>query len=126
MKLTYTSVFSYLRVATAVTLMSAAAALAFVAAKTSDPLLSGKSGVKREASPVRSNAFANNFRRLHHGAFETSLAAVKGEGEPESIDGAAQWDYDNRAYPATSIGVAQQLAAANAAKAIAKLPGGKN
>jgi hypothetical protein len=100
--------------------------MAFVAANNSSPLLSGKSGVKREASPVRSKAFANNFRRLHHGAFETSLAAVKGEGEPESIDGAAQWDYDNRAYPATSIGVAQQLAAANAAKAIAKLPGGKN
>ena len=118
-------ILSFLRFGSGVTLISAAAAMAFVAANNSSPLLSGKSGVKREASSVRSKDFANNFRRLHHGAFETSLAAVKGGGEPESIDGAAQWDYDNRAYPATSIGVAQQLAAANAAKAIAKLPGGK-
>ena len=98
-------ILSFLRFGSGVTLISAAAAMAFVAANNSSPLLSGKSGVKREASSVRSKDFANNFRRLHHGAFETSLAAVKGGGEPESIDGAAQEDYDNRAYPATSIGV---------------------
>ena len=98
------------RIATAVTLISAAAAMAFVAAKPS----------ASHAKPSTSH-----FWTLHRGAFETSLAQVKGGGEPESIDGAAQEAYDNRAYPATYIKPAQQQAAARAASAIAKLPGGK-
>src|SRR5207245_426875 len=46
-------------------------------------------------------------------------------GEPESIrikNGRAQEAYDNRAYPKKWIEAAQQLAAANAANAIANLP----
>jgi len=57
--------------------------------------------------------------------FETSLGKLSQSGEPESIrihNGRAQEDYDNRAYPKKWIGAAQQLAAANAAKAIANLP----
>jgi hypothetical protein len=41
------------------------------------------------------------------------------------MDGAAQEDYDNRAFPASSIASEQQLAAAFAAAEIGKLPGGK-
>jgi hypothetical protein len=66
-----------------------------------------------------------HFMMLDRDAFKTSLARMSGGGEPASIDGAAQEAYDNRAYPALSIAAARQLAAANAAKAIGKLPGGK-
>jgi hypothetical protein len=124
MKLTYTSAFSHLRIAAAVTLMSAAAAMAFVAAKTSSPLLSEKSGGKREASSVRSNAFASHLRTLHRDAFETSLGKLSQSGEPESSrihNGRAQELYDNRAYPKKWIEAAQQLTAANAANAVANL-----
>jgi hypothetical protein len=58
--------------------------------------------------------------------FKTSLGKLSEGGEPESIDGPNQEAYDNRAYPAASIAVAQQLATANAAQAIGKLPGGKH
>src|SRR5947208_10355684 len=63
-----------------------------------------------------------HFRRLDRDAFRTSLSKVAGGGE---TDGQAQEDYDNRAYPATSIAAEQQLAAARAADAISRLPGGK-
>jgi hypothetical protein len=99
--------------------------MAFVAAKTSGPVLSAKSGAKPEATSVRSNTFASHLRKLHRDAFETSLGKLSRSGEPESMDGPAQQIYDDQAYPATSIGAAQQVAAANAAKAIGKLPAGK-
>lgn len=67
-----------------------------------------------------------HFMTLDRDAFRTALGKVSNGGEPESIDGAAQEAYDNRAYPAASIAAAQQVAAANAANAIGKLPGGKN
>src|SRR5438445_8419549 len=98
------------RIATAVTLISAAAAMAFVAAKPS----------ASHAKPSTSH-----FWTLHRDLFETSLGKLSQSGEPETIDGPAQEIYDDQAYPATSIGTAEQLAASNAAKAIAKLPGGK-
>src|SRR5947207_1027373 len=101
----------HLRIAGAVTLMSAAAAMAFVAAKTSTS--SGKTST-------------SHFRTFDRDKLETLLGKGKGGGEPESINGPAQEDYDNRAYPATSIAAAQQVGALNAAKAIAKLPGGKS
>src|SRR6266568_2346178 len=116
---------SQLRIATAGTLISAAVAMAFVAAKTSSPLLSGKSGGKGEASSVRSNAFASHLRTLHRDLFETSLGKLSQSGEPESSrinNGRAQEAYDNRAYPKKWIEAAQQLTAANAANAIANLP----
>ncbi len=66
-----------------------------------------------------------HFMKLDRDAFQTSLGKVSNGGEPVSSDGPAQEAYDNQAYPAASIAAAQQLAAANAAKAIGKLPGGK-
>lgn len=65
------------------------------------------------------------FTRLDRDRFETSLKGIKGGGEPSGLDGAEQEAYDNRAFPAASISAAQQLAAANAAASINKLPGGK-
>src|SRR5260370_42294549 len=99
--------------------------MAFVAAKTSGPVLSAKSGAKPEATSVRSNTFASHLRKLHRDAFETSLGKLSQSGEPESSrihNGRAQEADDNRAYPKKWIHAAQQLAAANAAKAIANLP----
>src|SRR5436190_4593339 len=95
---------SLLRIAGAVTLMSAAAAMAFVAAKTSTS--------------------TSHFRMLHRDLLETSLAGLTKSGEPESTrihNGRAQEAYDNRAYPKKWIAADQQLAAANAANAIANL-----
>jgi hypothetical protein len=66
-----------------------------------------------------------HFMRMDRDMFQTSLGKVTNGGEPESVDGPAQEAYDNQAYPATSIAAAQQQAAANSAKAINKLPGGK-
>src|SRR5437870_252311 len=98
------------RIAIAGALFIAAAAMAFVAVKTSTS----------HAKPS-----VSHFRALHRDLFETSLGKLSQSGEPESIrihNGRAQEDYDNRAYPKKWIGAAQQLAAANAAKAIANLP----
>src|SRR5947208_7394178 len=103
---------SLLRIAGAVTLMSAAAAMAFVAAKQS----------ASHAKPSLSD-----LRVLHRrDAFETSQGGLNRSrsGEPESSrihNGRAQEHYDNRAYPRKWIDAAQQVAAANAANAIAAL-----
>src|SRR5437870_2280811 len=112
MKLTYKSAFSHLRIATAVTLMSAAAAMGVTALKISTPPLLGKADLKRQAN--------DKFRAR----FQTLLSFGDG-GEDGSRDGAAQEAYDNRAYPAALIAAPQQQAAANAASAIGKLPAGK-
>jgi len=108
------SVRSYLRLATAGTLISAAAAMAFVAANNSSPLLSGKSAAKGEAKlevrSVRNKAFASHFKTL--------LGRAKSSGEGSPIDGLAQEAYDNRAYPSKSIGSAQRHGARAAAIAI--------
>src|SRR6266446_8480535 len=101
---------SHLRIATAGTLISAAAAMAFVAAKTS-------------TTPAKTSV--SQLRALHRDAFETSLGGLSVSGEPESTrihNGRAQEAYDNRAYPKKSIDAAQQLVAANAANTIATLP----
>src|SRR5881227_732955 len=103
---------SLLRIAGAVTLMSAAAAMAFVAAKQS----------ASHAKPSLSD-----LRVLHRrDAFETSQGGLNRSrsGEPESSrihNGRAQENYDNRAYPKKWIDTAQQIAAANAANAITAL-----
>src|SRR5438477_1154554 len=113
-------VLSFLRFGSGVTLISAAAAMAFVAAKTSSPLSLGKSDRKTEAKPearfTRSVAFTNRCQ---------PLLSIGNGREAGSGDGAAQEAYSNQAYPATWTAAAQQKAAANAAKAISKLPGGK-
>src|SRR5436190_20562335 len=103
---------SLLRIAGAVTLMSAAAAMAFVAAKQ----------FASHAKPSLSD-----LRVLHRrDAFETSQGGLNRSrsGEPESSrihNGRAQEHYDNRAYPRKWIDAAQQIAAANAANAITAL-----
>jgi len=124
MKLTYKSAFksafSHLRIATAVTLMSAAAAMAFVAVNSS-------------TSTTQAKISMNAFRARHGDVFETSLGATR-SGEPDpSIrggeaeaskkihNGRAQELYDDQAYPREFIESAQQITAANAAKQIASL-----
>ena len=108
---------SHLHIATAVTLTSAAAAMAFVAVNNSSPLLSGKSAGKRDAKlvklevkSVRNKALANHLKTL--------LGRAKSSGEGSPIDGLAQEAYDNRAYPSTWIGPAQRKNARAAANAI--------
>ena len=116
-----------LRLATAGTFVCTAAAMAFVAAKPSGPLVAksdGKGDAKFAAKSVRSNAFASHLRTLHRDLFETSLGKLSVSGEPEASrihNGRAQEAYDNRAYPKKWIDATQQVAAANAANAIANL-----
>src|SRR5437762_695065 len=102
--------FPHLRIAGAVTLMSAAAAMAFVAAKPS----------ASHAKPSVSDLRAFHRRDM----LETSHGGLSRSREPESSrihNGRAQEHYDNRAYPKKWIDSAQQVAAANAANAIAAL-----
>jgi hypothetical protein len=86
---------------------------------------------KATQTGVLARAVGDAFKRPHFATldrdmFKTSLGILSRSGEPGSIEGPDQEAYDNRAYPATHIAAAQQLAAANAAKAIGKLPGGKS
>jgi hypothetical protein len=106
---------SIVRIAGAGTLISAAAAMAFVAAKTS-------------TSASHAKPSANDLRALHRrDRLETSPGGRGGltrSGEPEGSrihNGRAQEHYDNQAYPRKWIDAAQQVAAANAANAIAAL-----
>ena len=99
-------------------LISGAAAMAFVATNPSGPRLVGKSDTKAKAEFQ-----AQGLRSRMLGRLET-LKGVKNGGEGPANE-AAQEDYDNRAFPATAIGAAQTRAAANAAKQLGKLPGGK-
>src|SRR5437762_586359 len=119
---------SHLRIGSAVILISAAAAMAFVAVNPSDPSLigttSGSNQPKLQRSGALPIALANHLRERHGDVFETSLGKLSQSGEPESTrihNGRAQEAYDNRAYPKKSIAAAQQVAAANAANTIAAL-----
>ena len=93
--------------------MSAAAAMALVAANPFGPSLFGKSDgkakVARDANAIRSRASAS---RLH------ALLDI-GNGGEGPFDGAAQEAYDNRAYPKRWIDAKTAQVAANAAVAIA-------
>jgi hypothetical protein len=104
------------RFATAGTLICAAAAMAFVAAKSSGPLplatSGGKAEAKFEARFARNKALADHFKTL--------LGRAGSSGEGSRLDGAAQEAYDNRAYPSTWIGPAARRAAQAAADAILK------
>src|SRR5213083_2638636 len=104
---------SLVRIFAAGALVSAAAAMAFVAAKTS-------------TSAGHAKPSLSDLRVLHRrDAFETSQGLNRSRnGEPESSgihNVRAQEHYDNRAYPRKWIDAAQQVAAANAANAIAAL-----
>src|SRR5436190_4120458 len=105
---------SHLRIATAVTLTAAAAAMAFLAANNSSSLLSGKSAgkgeAKLEARFLRNKALADHFKTL--------LGRSKSSGESSRLDGLAQEAYDNRAYPAKWIAPSQRRNARAAANAI--------
>jgi hypothetical protein len=121
--------FSLMRIASAVALMSAAAAMAFVATKSSSPSVvaksDGKAEAKRDARTGLPIALANHLRERHGDLFETSLGKLTPQsGEPEATrkhNGRAQEMYDNRAYPKKWIDAAQQQTVANAANAIATL-----
>jgi len=102
---------SLVRIFAAGALVSAAAAMAFVAAKTS-------------TSASHAKPSLSDLRVLHRrDTLETSHGGRGGltrSGEPESSrihNGRAQEHYDNRAYPRKWIDAAQQVAAANAASA---------
>src|SRR6266480_8097301 len=112
MKLTYTSVFSHLRIAAAVTLMSAAAALAFVAVNPSGPLLAGKSTVDEEAFSKFSKFRQDPDQLL---GSRLGLPGVERDGGPLL---AAEQDYANRTYPATEIPFSVTLNAQAAFKKI--------
>src|SRR5947207_1297334 len=112
MKLTYKSVFSHLRIATAVTLMSAAAALAFVAVNPSGPLLAGKSTVDEEAFS-KFNKFRQDPDQLL--GSRLGLPGIERDGSPLL---AAEEDYANRAYPATEIPISATLNAHAAFKKV--------
>jgi hypothetical protein len=83
----------HLRMASVVTLMSAAAAMAFVAVKPSAPLLLAKSDSKSAIDKLRQN-HAELFRS------KMTLPGPEREGGPVS---AAEEDYAKRAFPATDI-----------------------
>src|SRR4030095_6471637 len=89
-----TPLISQLRIASAVTLISAAAAMAFVAAKSSGPILLGKSGPTHQA--------INKFRqdRDQSGGNRRALPGAQTDRGPMA---AAEEDYARRAYPATDI-----------------------
>ena len=110
MKHTYTSVFSHLRIATAVTLTSAAAALAFVAVNPSGPLLARKSTVDEDAFS-RFSKFRQDRDQLL--SSKLALPGVERDGVPRL---AAEEDYANRAYPATDIPFSATLNAQKAFK----------
>jgi hypothetical protein len=114
---------SILRIFTAGALVSAAAAMAFVAVKSSSPSvapkssspslmakLGGKRAAELEAKFVRNKAFADHFKTL--------LGRTKSSGEGSRLDGPAQEAYDNRAYPAQWIAPTQRRAAWAAANAL--------
>ena len=107
----FNRLLSNLRIGTGVILISAAAAMAFVAANPSPPTSHAKPSM-------------SHLRPRHGDLFETSLGGLTKSGEPEASrihNGRAQEQYDNRAYPRKWIDAAQQVTAANAANAIAAL-----
>src|SRR5437667_1157514 len=85
------SVRSYLRIVTAGTLISAAAAMAFVAVKPSNPLLTGNE--RRDVSKFRED-------RDKLGGNRRALPGPERDRGPVA---AAEEGYANRAYPATDI-----------------------
>jgi hypothetical protein len=112
--------FALVRAASAVTLMCAAAAVAFVAVSPSDPSSLSKSKGKSDgkAESEFGARFAHNKAFANH--FKTLVGRTKSSGEASRLDGPAQEAYDNRAYPAQWIKPAEQRAAQAAANALRK------
>src|SRR4029077_18591930 len=94
MKLTYTSVSSYLRVAVAGTLVVAAVALGVAAVKTARLPLSGKSGTKSTAP--------NKFRKDFDAGYSNKMA-VPGPTSERGPLAAALEDFAHRAYPLDDV-----------------------
>ena len=86
--------FSLVRIASAGTLISAAAAMAFVAANPSSPSLAGKSDSKRQATA--------KFRQ-DRDEFLGNQRAIPGIGHDRGPLSAAEEAYALRAYPAKNI-----------------------
>src|SRR5947199_5381281 len=85
---------SQFRIASAVTLMSAAAAMAFVAAKSSGPFLLGKSGNTDQA--------INKFRQ-DRDQFGGNRRALPGLATDRGPVAAAEERYAHRPYPASDV-----------------------
>jgi hypothetical protein len=113
----------FLRFTIAGVLLFAAAAMAFVAVNPSGLLAVGKSNSKGIGKPdsrlARSRVLSDHLRTLLGRSDEKN-------GEGSRLDGPAQEAYDNKAYPAKSIAVAQQRAASNSARAIGRLSSGRS
>jgi hypothetical protein len=86
-------ILSFLRFGSGVTLISAAAAMAFVAVNPSGPLLSAKSNNERAINKSRQDR-ADLFRN------KQAMPGPEREGGPMA---AAEEDYANRAYPAAYV-----------------------
>src|SRR5262249_492194 len=108
------SVRTHLRIATAVALSSAAVAVALVTVNKAGPSLPGKTAEKRQtelgAASLPNKAFANRLKTL--------LGRANSKGEASPIDGIAQEEYDNRAYPSMWISAHQRRNARASASAI--------
>src|SRR5205823_1003575 len=104
---------SYLRVGSGITLISAAAAMAFVAVKPSSPVLLGESTLKHEA--------IDKFRMDRDALFEKKSAQMlvgnRGENDQDPAS-EAEAAYAARAYPADEIPLQLSL---NAQKAFTKI-----
>ena len=93
-RFTRNHLLSQLRITTVVTLMSAAAAMAFVAAKPSGPFLSGKSDNTDQA--------INKFRQGRD-QIGGNRRAMPGPETDRGPIAAAEEDYAKRAYPASDV-----------------------
>src|SRR5438874_2016701 len=100
MKLTYTSVFSYLRVAVAGTLVLAAVALAVTATKISTPLQQAE---RPAYTPKKADA---DFFKPGHNAEAAVVAESKNVNSSPEIEA-----YLRRAYPANEVSGDSTLAA---------------
>jgi len=104
---------SQLRIASGVTLISAAAAMAFVAA--TDNVLTIGNG-SRKARPLPAFGGKLTAQDLAGNGGEPAIS----ESDQDGLDRAAQEAYRHRAYPATEVRIADTL---NAQKAWAKIKG---
>src|SRR5947207_9685110 len=84
---------SHLRMATVITLMAAATAMALVAVKPSSPFLWGKTD---------NEGAINKFRQDRAGLFRNRMALPGPERERGAM-AAAEEEYANRAYPAAYV-----------------------
>ena len=114
-------ILSLLRFGSGVTLISAAAAMAFVAG-TSSPFYGNQQASTKRALITAERSSASTFTATTAPPGDARCGRGRRTGsDRRSCPGG----YDNMAYPATSIGGGAAASGAKAAKAIGKLPGGK-